>query len=135
MKFFKTVRTTTKKIQAFTLVEILVVLGLFSGIATLSLGALFNAQAVNARLQETQAILDNINLSIQTVTRDLRFGTDFYCATSLPATAATIPTVRKNCVFGVSSGSVLIFKPADAVNDFDRVAYYVKNKRRHRNII
>ncbi len=74
--------STVKKIEGYSLVEILVVLGLFSSIATLSLGALFNAQAVNARLQETQAILDNINLSMQTVTRDIRFGSDFYGTTT-----------------------------------------------------
>lgn len=122
-----------KRIQGFTLVELLVVLGLFSSIATLSLGALFNAQSVNARLQETQAILDNINLSSQTLTRDIRFGSDFYCAQSLPV-PALIPTVRKNCVFGVSQGSVLIFKASDAEGDLDRIAYYVSNGVLYKNI-
>lgn len=114
-------------VPAFTLVELLVVLGLFSSIATLSLGALFNAQVINAKLQETQSILDNINLSAITVTRDIRFGSDFYCATSLPT---NIPTIRKNCEFGVNgatSGNVLIFRPADATDDRDRIAYYLKN--------
>ena len=68
----------------FSLVEILVVLGLFSSIATLALGSLFNAQSLNGRLQETQAILDNINLSMQTITRDIRFGSEFYATTSVP---------------------------------------------------
>ncbi len=111
--------------KGYSLVEILVVLGLFSSIATLSLGALFNAQSVNARLQQTQAILDNMNLSTQTITREIRFGSDFYCATMLPIGAQTVPTVRKNCVPGTTRGTVLIFKPSDAVNELDRVAYYV----------
>jgi type II secretory pathway pseudopilin PulG len=124
-----------KKIKAYTLVEILVVLGLFSAISTLSLGALFNAQSINSRLQETQAILDNVNLSVQTITRDIRFGSDFYCATVLPATPSVVPAVRKNCVNGVSSGgTILIFKPADANNDLDRVAYYVKNGILYQNL-
>jgi type II secretory pathway pseudopilin PulG len=114
-----------KKIKGYSLVEILVVLGLFSSIATLSLGALFNAQSINARLQETQIILDNVNLSTQTITRDIRFGTEFYCATTLPS---VVPTVRKNCTAkDTSGGAVLVFKPSDATNDLDRVAYYVKN--------
>lgn len=117
-----------KKIPGYSLVEILVVLGLFSSISTLSLGALFNAQSINARLQETQIILDNINLSTQTITRDIRFGSEFYCATSLSATPSVIPTVRKNCTAKDSlGGAVLIFKPSDATNDLDRAAYYVKN--------
>ncbi len=130
--FFK--NKIQQKIEGFTLVELLVVLGLFSGIATLSLGALFNAQSVNARLQETQAILDNINLSAQTITRDIRFGSDFYCAQALPATPLLVPTVRKNCVFGTTPGSVLIFRASDAVNEFDRVAYYVANGVLYKNV-
>ena len=123
-----------EKVQGFTLVELLVVLGLFSGIATLSLGALFNAQSVNSRLQETQTILDNINLSAQTITRDIRFGSDFYCAQVLPTTSLLVPTVRKNCVFGTTSGSVLIFRASDAVNELDRVAYYVSNGVLYKNV-
>lgn len=112
-------------LQAFTLVELLVVLGLFTSIATLSLGALFNAQTINGRLQETQAILDNINLSTQTVIRDIRFGSDFYATSSLPI---IVPTVRRNCIYGGPNVcSVLIFRPSDAVDDLDRVAYYINN--------
>lgn len=123
MKLYKLL----KKIKGYSLVEILVVLGLFSSIATLSLGALFNAQSVNARLQETQAILDNINLSTQTVTREIRFGSDFYCAASLPQFQQSVPTVRKNCDENGAPGTVLIFQPSDAENELDRVAYYVSN--------
>lgn len=116
-----------KNIKGYSLVEILVVLGLFSSIATLSLGALFNAQSVNARLQETQAILDNINLSSQTVTREIRFGTNFYCSSTLPASRSAVPTQRKNCEESTTPGTILIFKPSDAINELDRVAYYVSN--------
>ena len=123
----KIISLQIKKIRGFTLVEILVVLGLFSSIATLSLGSLFNAQAINSRLQETQAIFDNVNLSIQTITRDIRFGSDFYCDVALPLSPSVVPTVRRNCIHGVSAGSVLIFKPSGATNDLDRVAYYIKN--------
>lgn len=116
------------QIAGFTLVELLVVLGLFSSIATLSLGSLFNTQAINGRLQETQAILDNINLSSQTITRDIRFGSEFYCARSIPGEGESIPSTRRNCNFAdASPGKVLIFTPADATNELDRVMYYVSN--------
>ncbi len=116
-----------KNRHGFTLVEILVVLGLFSSIATLSLGALLNAQTVNARLQETQAILDNMNLSIQTITREIRFGSDFHCTYSLSVPPLTLPTNRNNCPFGTTAGTMLIFKSSEAVNDLDRVAYYIRS--------
>lgn len=119
-----------RSVAAFSLVEMLVVLGLFSSIATLSLGALFNAQSINSHLQETQSILDNINLSIQTISRDIRFGSEFYGTSTIPTSRALVPTVRKNCEFGsgTSTGcSVLIFKSSYAVDDLGRTVIYVKN--------
>jgi type II secretory pathway pseudopilin PulG len=120
----------TKQIRAFSLVEILVVLGLFSSIATLSLGALFNTQSINGHLQETQAILDNVNLSVQTMTRDIRFGSEFYATTTLPTSTTTIPTVRKNCEYGIGASAgctVLVFRSADATSDLDRTVFYVRD--------
>jgi prepilin-type N-terminal cleavage/methylation domain-containing protein len=114
--------------QGFTLVELLVVLGLFSGIATLSLGSLFNAQTINNRLQETQSILDNINLSIQTVTRDVRFGANFYCGEDDPTTLPSIPLIRKDCSDAAGNGGdVLIFRGSEWKDDRDRVAYYISD--------
>ena len=126
MKFF------TKKYfsQGFSLVEILVVLGLFSSIATLSLGSLFNAQSVNRRLQETQAILDNINLSTQTITRDIRFGVDFYATSSIPYGNDSPSTKRRNCTYDAMPSiacGVLIFTSSEASSTLDRVMYYAKN--------
>jgi prepilin-type N-terminal cleavage/methylation domain-containing protein len=117
-------------IKGFSLVEILVVLGLFSSIATLSLGALFNAQAINSHLQETQSILDNVNLSVQTITRDIRFGSNFACITSPPGYGIPyyVSEMPHNCTYanGVP-GDVIGFKSADAATTTDRVAYYVDN--------
>ena len=120
-----------KTAKAFTLVEMLVVVGLFSSIATLSLGALFNAQTINGNLQKTQAILDNINLSIQTMTRDIRFGSDFYATSTIPQSHDDVQTMRRNCAYGdiaVPAGcSVLVFRTTDDTGGLDRTVFYVEN--------
>lgn len=108
--------------KGFTLVEILVVLGLFSTMSVFALGALFNAQAINGHLQETEAVLDNLNLSAQTIMRDIRFGSNFHCDTVVPSTGTT---TRRNCVSGSQPGVALLFRPSDAVNVKDRSMYYV----------
>lgn len=117
-----------RDIEGFSLVEILVVLGLFSSISTLSLGALFNAQAINRRLQETQSILDNVNLSTQTITREIRFGTEFYATTTLQLQDDPAPTFRRNCTYALNANTpctILMFKPSDAVDARDRIAFYL----------
>lgn len=110
---------TTKK--GFTLVEILVVLGLFSFIMTLATGVLYTTQAVNVKLQETQSVLDNVNLSIETIARDIRYGSDFHCGTQL--LNETEIELRKNCSFESHGGNILFFRPSGGDVD-DRVAYY-----------
>lgn len=107
--------------KGFTLVEILVVLGLFSSVMTIAAGALFATQAINVKLQETQSILDNVNLSMETMTREIRYGTNFHCGVSLLAASSTL---RKNCTFANQGGTVIFFKPNTMTGDNDRVAYY-----------
>jgi type II secretory pathway pseudopilin PulG len=112
------------KIKGLTLVEILVVLGLFSGVITMSLGVLFNVQAINVRLQKTQTILDNANLSLLSMTREMRYGSSFYCSS---VATSTPPIVRKSCSLTEGGGAFLYFRTADAVRDNDRVGYFVSN--------
>jgi prepilin-type N-terminal cleavage/methylation domain-containing protein len=112
-----------KKVRkGLTLVEILVVLGLFSGIVTLALGVLFNVQVINAQLQKTQTILDNANLSLLAMTREIRYGAAFYCTNTATSTG---PLVRRDCSQATGSGTFLYFRPSDAERDNDRVGYFV----------
>ena len=113
-----------KRIHGLSLVEILVVLGLFSGIATLSLATLFNTQAINVKLLQSQSILDNVNLSLQTISREIRYGTDFYCSSTIEAVA---PTLRKSCPMESGGGASLSFQPPESVDDRDRVTYFIAN--------
>lgn len=114
-----------KLVPGFTLVEMLVVLGLFSFIMTLATSVLYSTQAVNVKLQETQAVLDNVNVSVEVMARDIRYGSDFRCANTVfdPEYLQ-----RNNCSYenvGEGHGGKVIFlKPIDAADKDDRVAYY-----------
>lgn len=110
-----------KKIKGFTLVEMIVVLGLFSFLMTLATGVLYSTQAISVKLQETQAILDNVNLSMDTMARDIRYGSNFHCTNSLNNSSSSL---RKNCLYENGGGKIIIFKPNNAATSTDRVAYY-----------
>jgi prepilin-type N-terminal cleavage/methylation domain-containing protein len=114
------------KSRGFTLVELLVVLGLFSSVMTIATGALYTTQAVNTKLQETQSILDNVNLSMEIMSRDIRYGSEFHCNSVMPP---SIPVpLRHSCEYSpTASGTILFFKPANAVTSDDRVVYYLEN--------
>lgn len=115
-----------KSIHGFTLVELLVTMAIFITVITIATGALFSAQAINVRLEQTQIILDEMNLATEVMVRDLRYGTTFYCDTAVQSTA---PLLRKSCTYP-AGGTVLSFRPAVQLTGSDnqlndRVAYYV----------
>lgn len=118
-----------RKIQGFTLVEMLVVLFLFSFIMTLATSVLFSTQAINVKLQETQSVLDNVNVSLETMVRDIRYGSHFNCMDSLPnVDVDTSYLLRRSCSYenvGANhGGKVLFLKPIDATDKDDRIVYY-----------
>ena len=125
----KTFSLKQNTLQGFTLIEVLVAVSLFVTIVTLAMGALFQAQSVNARLQANQTILDGMNLSFETMTRDIRYGSIFYCDTTVPTPVAVMK--RKSCPFdlGTSPGTTIFFMPVDAVDPNDRVGYYASSSK------
>ena len=118
-------------LKGFTLVEILVVLGLFSSVMTIAVGALLSAQSINVKLQDSQSVLDNMNLSVETMSREIRYGSEFHCDDTLEIALQTASSsLRKDCQFVDATsggGAVLIFKPNNFTSD-DRVAYYVSEQ-------
>jgi prepilin-type N-terminal cleavage/methylation domain-containing protein len=119
-----------KTIRGFTLVELLVSLALFTSVITIAVGSLYSAQAVNTKLQQNQIVLDEMNLVMEVIARDVRYGSVFYCDTIIPS---SLFVNRKDCTYtNTPGGNVLIFKPVvklPSSTDYskDRVAYYISN--------
>lgn len=132
MKYFLQIKIN-KKLKGFTLVELLVVIALFTTVMMVALGALFSAQAVNTKLQQTQVILDGVNLAMEEMVRDIRYGTVLYCTSSVPQ---SIPD-RQSCVYP-NGNVVLMFKPSSALTSNnstnDRVVYYLSNGSIYRQV-
>jgi prepilin-type N-terminal cleavage/methylation domain-containing protein len=126
-KFLKIkIRELKTSPKGFTLVELLVVLALFTTVMTIASGALFSAQESNTKLQQTQVILDGVNLAMEEMIRDIRYGSMYFCTGTVPE---TIPAAQ-SCAYP-NGNTVLIFKPSTALtinnSSNDRVAYYISN--------
>ncbi|MFT7644712.1 MAG: prepilin-type N-terminal cleavage/methylation domain-containing protein [Candidatus Paceibacteria bacterium] len=63
----------------FSLVEMIVSLGLFSVVITISVGALLMLVATNEQLQSEQTVMTNLSFAIDSMTREIRTGTNYYC--------------------------------------------------------
>ena len=68
------------KKSGFTLIEIIVSLALFSIVITIAIGALLILIASNRQLQDEQSVLSNLSFALDSMTREIRTGSNYYCA-------------------------------------------------------
>lgn len=87
----------------FTLIEMLVSVALFAVLVLVCIGALLSLVAANKKAQALEAVMNNLNISIDDMTRNLREGTAYNCTNiTNPGGAAA------DCTSG---GSLLSFEP------------------------
>ena len=66
--------------SGFTLVEMIVSLAVFSFVITMSVGALLMLVASNSQLQKEQSVMTNLSFAIDSMAREIRTGTLYFCA-------------------------------------------------------
>lgn len=67
--------------SGFTLIEMIVSLALFSVVVTISVGGLLVLIAANKQLQEEQNVLTNLSFALDSMSREIRTGTQYDCGT------------------------------------------------------
>lgn len=76
----------------FTLVEMLVSLSLFTVVLTMSVGTLLVLIDANGRAQNMQLIMTNFSFALDSMTREIRTSTDWYCGHQSGSNEPVIPT-------------------------------------------
>jgi type II secretory pathway pseudopilin PulG len=87
--------------KGFTLVEILVSITLFMVVMTVAMGAVLGIFNANRKTDSMKAVMDNLNATLETMSREMRFGTKYYCGSSYYNPAA------QNCPSGSTAISFL----------------------------
>ncbi len=116
-------------LQGFTLVELMVSSAIFMTVAMLSMEALFAMQKSYTKVDSLRTVMDSLNTSVEAITRDTRYGTVFFCGTTIDDTNRSF---RKSCPLtggANDGGSVLMFRPSTATNVLVRKGYYLSNKK------
>jgi hypothetical protein len=104
-------------------------MAIFISVLFIAMGAVYSAQSVSVQLEQNQVILDGVNLAVEVLSRDIRYGTTFYCGTP----PASSPVPANDCAYGASSGAnAIAFKPAITLSgstnpSLDRVVYSISN--------
>jgi prepilin-type N-terminal cleavage/methylation domain-containing protein len=70
------------KKKGFTLVELIIAISLFTIIAFFSIGAVLSIFDANRKARSSKTIVDNLNLSLESMVRTIRFGTNYHCGGS-----------------------------------------------------
>src|SRR3989338_10090490 len=105
-------------LTGFTLLEMIVAVGVFAVLASLSVGSLLMLTGAQKKAATLQSIQDNLRFALEAMSKDARFGDQFYCSddpedpsfplpfllTGSPPTA--VPT---DCVLG-DGGKLIAFK-------------------------
>lgn len=100
MIFLRPLKNTHRK-KGFTLIEIMVSLSVFIIIMTVSLGSILSILNSSEKSQTKKTAMDNLNFALESMSRTIRFGTNFYCGTT-----ASNPPPANDCAAGGTSLSV-----------------------------
>jgi len=82
-------KLTLKHHTGFTLVELLVSISIYAIVITMAVGSLMVLIDANAKAQNMQEAITNLTFALDSMTREIRTGRSFYCATNDPG--ASIP--------------------------------------------
>ncbi len=67
------------KQTGFTLVEVIISVGIFAMVMTVSIGAVLAIVGANKKAQSMHNVINNLNLAIESMVRDMRTGYDYSC--------------------------------------------------------
>lgn len=81
--------------KGFTLVEMIVAVGLFAIVMLVCIGALLSLANANRKAQALQSVMNNLNIALDGMVRAIREGSTFHCGSG----ADTIP---QDCLNGDS---------------------------------
>lgn len=68
--------------QGFSLIEVLVALSLFIIVLTMAVGSLLVLISANAKAQNIQAAVGNVQFALDSMAREIRTGYAYYCSTT-----------------------------------------------------
>ena len=110
----------------FTLIEMIVSLAVFSIVIAIAVGALLMLIANNKKVQNEQSVMTNLSFALDSMTREIRTGTDYYCVDSIPADAFDIDdwTGGDDCSTNGDIGIAFV-EAGDSITAGDsRIAYF-----------
>ncbi|MFH0755135.1 MAG: type II secretion system protein [bacterium] len=111
--------------RGFSLVEMLVAIGIFMSIMTLAITALITIISVNKKAQIIKNTMDNVTFIIEDISRNMRTGTEYWCSPN----GTDFPENNKDCSDGGKAVKYKNISDIDIVYKFDKASDNILTKR------
>lgn len=105
MKHGMTQTHTQTQQRGFSLIEVLVSLSVFTVVVTICVSTLYTLIEANSRARNSQSIATNLSFTLDNITREIRTGSDYYCAND----SGALPVDGENTNDCDGGGSVFAF--------------------------
>lgn len=107
-------RQPIKNQSGFTLVEVIVSIGLFVSVVTISVGSLISLTDAQRRAQAFREVMDNLDFAMENISRGLRVGGIYHCGAGGGITLPQdCPGGDDYLAFADSNGGTTIFRLQD----------------------
>src|SRR3989338_8177129 len=101
------------KKNGFTMLELIVAVGVFSVVAMLSVSSLLSLTGAQKKALAIQSVQDNLRVALRAIQTDIISGDFFYCGADFsdlpPEPDLGEPPMTKDCPAGTSGGSMMTF--------------------------
>ena len=121
MKLFAIKNKKTNQ-AGFTLVELIVSIGLFTVVALVGIGSLLNIVGVNKKTQSLKSVVNNINFAVESISKSIRVGTAYHCEN---VSGTTVPSGLDSPRDCASGGNLIAFEASggNRSNSTDQIVY------------
>lgn len=82
MKFNFYKKVNKKLVRGFTLVELMIASSLFLTVMLIVSGSILSVFSANQKSKNLRSVMDNLNLTLESMTRNIRFGNNYNCGSS-----------------------------------------------------
>jgi len=103
----------TARYTGFTLLEMIVAVGVFSFVAVISTGSLLMLTSAQRKAVALQEIQDNLRFTMDSMARDIQIGIRYYCQI-FPSEELDVSGTSRNCAIDEGGGKMLTFKNQDS---------------------
>ncbi len=109
--------------KGFTLVELMVATSIFVVIMLASMSSLFVMLNAAKSSKALRFAMDNVNFAMESMTRSIRMGTNYYCGSYGELVNTGDLSTTKDCANGESSGGTLLAFKSQEATATNKVVY------------